>query len=73
MIKTTTYKIDGMACAHCRATVEKALTALPGAQEVSVDLSNGTATVTGAVDEAAVEKAVNLAGFTFSGAQPSNI
>lgn len=73
MIKTTTYKIDGMACAHCRATVEKALTALPGAQEVSVDLSNGTATVTGAVDEAAVEKAVNLAGFTFSGVQPSNI
>ncbi len=72
MIKTTTYKIDGMACAHCRATVEKALGALPGAQEVNVDLSSGTATVTGAVDNAAVEKAVLLAGFTFAGVQPGN-
>ncbi len=67
MIPTNTYKIDGMACAHCRMTVEKALSALPGALEVSVDLSKGTATVVGAVDEAAVEKAVLLAGFTFGG------
>ncbi len=71
MIQTTTYKIDGMACAHCRATVEKALSALPGAEEVTVDLSAGTATVAGPVDPAAVEKAVLLAGFTYSGAVAS--
>lgn len=69
MIPTNTYKIDGMACNHCRMTVEKALSALPGAQEVSVDLSKGTATVTGPVDPAAVEKAVLLAGFSYAGVQ----
>ena len=70
MIPTNTYKIDGMACAHCRMTVEKALSALPGAQEVRVDLSKGTATVTGSVGKAAVEKAVLLAGFSFGGVLP---
>ncbi len=67
MIKTTTYKIDGMSCAHCRATVEKALSALPGVIEAKVNLANGTAIVAGQVDAAAVEKAVLLAGFTYSG------
>ncbi|MDE7141917.1 MAG: permease, partial [Muribaculaceae bacterium] len=71
MIPTNTYKIEGMACNHCRMTVEKALTALPGATDVNVDLSKGTATVTGAVDPAAVEKAVLLAGFSFGGALPA--
>lgn len=70
MIPTNTYKIDGMACAHCRMTVEKALSALPGSQEVRVDLSKGTATVTGSVEKAAVEKAVLLAGFSFGGVLP---
>lgn len=71
MIPTNIYKIEGMACNHCRMTVEKALTALPGATDVNVDLSKGTATVTGAVDPAAVEKAVLLAGFSFGGALPA--
>lgn len=65
MIKT--YKIDGMACGHCKATVEKAVGALKGCESAVVDLSSGTVKVVGSVDPAAVSKAVALAGFTFSG------
>lgn len=61
--ESRTYQIKGMACAHCRATVEKALSALEGAKTVEVDLSKGTATVTGDVAPEAVENAVRLAGF----------
>lgn len=64
---TKTYKIKGMACQHCKATVEKALSGLEGAEKVEVDLSEGTATVYGLVAPDAVENAVSLAGFEFAG------
>ena len=44
---TQTFKIEGMACAHCKATVEKALGALDGVTSVAVNLSDGTAVVEG--------------------------
>ena len=59
----TTFKITGMACPHCKATVEKALGKLDGAQSVSVDLANGTAVVEGNIDPAKAVEAVELAGF----------
>ena len=46
---TQTFKIEGMACAHCKATVEKALGALDGVTSVAVNLSDGTAVVEGDV------------------------
>ncbi len=61
---TQTFKIEGMACAHCKATVEKALGALDGVTSVAVNLSDGTAVVEGDVPEAAVCKAIELAGFS---------
>lgn len=61
---TQTFKIEGMACAHCKATVEKALGALDGVTSVAVNLSEGTAVVEGDVPEAAVCKAIELAGFS---------
>lgn len=63
MTQVNTYRIGGMACAHCQATVTKALSALEGAEQVDVDLTRGTATVQGAVAPEEVEKAVTLAGF----------
>lgn len=58
------YRISGMACPHCQATVTKALSALEGAEDVTVDLSTGIATVRGNVDPSAVTAAVYAAGFT---------
>ncbi len=56
--------IEGMQCAHCSGAVEKALRAVPGVKNVSVDLVGKTASVEaeGVSDEALV-KAVTEAGY----------
>lgn len=61
---TQTFKIEGMACAHCKATVEKAVAAVDGVTSVTVSLSDGTAVAEGTADPAAVSNAIELAGFT---------
>lgn len=38
--------INGMMCAHCKATVEKALAAVDGVSACTVDLDAKTATIT---------------------------
>ncbi len=60
---TKEYIIEGMACNHCRSTVEKALAALPGVNNVTVDLSSGKAVIEGNVDDHLVIDAVTTAGF----------
>lgn len=57
------YKVKGMNCAHCQASVEKAIKRVEGVETVVVNLSNGTATVTGNADPAKIIEAVTLAGF----------
>lgn len=58
-----TYKIDGMACPHCSANVEKTIRAIDGVEEVTVNLSAGTAEVTGTAAPAEIAEAVRLAGY----------
>ncbi len=57
------YKIKGMACAHCKATVEKNLAKLPGVTSVSVDLSQGVAYVEGEHDEKSAIEMISSLGF----------
>ncbi len=52
-----------MSCPHCKATVEKNLGRLEGVETVTVDLSAGTATVTGDHDSAAARKLIEQIGF----------
>jgi Cu2+-exporting ATPase len=63
---TKTMKIEGMMCAHCEARVKKALEAVAGVAAAEVSHEAGTAVLTlqGAVDEAALKKAVEDAGYT---------
>ena len=63
-----TYKVDGMTCGGCAASVQKAIVAaVPGAV-VSIDLPTARVTVeAGAVEDTAVRKAVEDAGFDFAG------
>jgi len=62
-----TYKVIGMTCGGCAKSVANAIVdAAPGA-EVAVNLDEKTVNVNGA-DEAAVKRAVEDAGFEFSGA-----
>lgn len=61
------YKVNGMACAHCKATVEKAVGAVAGVSSVAVDLPTGRVAVDGAYEPKAVAEAVTNAGFDFLG------
>ena len=41
-----TFKIDGMTCNNCKASVEKYLNDLPHISHVSIDLEKGEAEIT---------------------------
>lgn len=60
---TQTFKISGMNCAHCRASVEKAISGVKGVETVDVSLSEGQAHVSGNYADDEVRAAVRLAGF----------
>lgn len=60
---TKEFKIGGMNCAHCRASVEKAIAAVENVESVDVNLSTGIAMVTGDASTVSIEDAVKRAGF----------
>ena len=64
-----TIQIEGMMCAHCEATVKKALEALPEVTEAAVSHTAGTAVVTlsAPVDEAKLRAAVEAKNYTVTG------
>ena len=62
---TKEYKINGMACQHCKNNVEKQLAKVPGVETVDVNLDKAVATVTGNADSNAVIEAIQLAGYEF--------
>jgi len=57
------YKITGMMCQHCRASVEKGLAALNGVDNVTVDLATGMARIEGDVTDQQVDEAVTALGY----------
>lgn len=61
------FKVTGMNCAACAARVEKAVSAVAGAEEVSVNLLTGDLLVSGASREAVIE-AIKRAGYGVKGA-----
>ncbi len=58
-------KVDGMHCNHCKMRVEKALKGLIGVTSAVVNLEAKTAEIesTAEIDDAAIEAAVDDAGF----------
>ena len=65
MSQTSSYTVSGMTCGHCVASVTEEIEAIPGVQEVAVDLASGAVTVTSAepLAEDAVRSAVAEAGY----------
>lgn len=61
-----TFKVTGMNCPHCQASVQRAIASLPGVESVEVDLHGASATVVGSVEPDEVVKAVSAAGFSCS-------
>ncbi|MFR9776547.1 heavy-metal-associated domain-containing protein [Micromonospora sp. MS34] len=64
-----TYAVTGMTCEHCVRAVTGELSALPGVEEVRVDLTAGTATVTSRepLPVESVRAAVDEAGYELTG------
>ncbi|ADL49100.1 heavy-metal-associated domain-containing protein [Micromonospora aurantiaca] len=64
-----TYTVTGMTCGHCVKAVTEELSALPGVDEVRIDLTSGTATVTSAapLPVESVRAAVDEAGYELVG------
>ena len=60
------YKVSGMSCNHCKASVEKAIAGVEGVTSVEVDLARGLAHVHGSHDSAALIAAVSDIGFKAS-------
>ncbi|MFO7568960.1 MAG: cation transporter [Smithellaceae bacterium] len=58
-------KVKGMSCQHCVMAVTKALGAVDGIENVSVDLASGTATFDDvkSVDDAVIAAAIKKAGY----------
>ena len=59
----TVLKIEGMACGHCTARVEKALYEVAGVKSVVMSLEDGTATVEYECDREDLVAAVNAVGY----------
>ncbi len=61
--------VEGMHCEHCKASVEKALSAVAGVSSTKVDLGKKTATVSlsGDVSDAVLNEAVAATGFQVTG------
>lgn len=65
MSQTSTYTVTGMTCGHCVASVTEEVQEIPGVENVTVDLPTGGLTITsaGPLDDAAVQAAVEEAGY----------
>jgi copper chaperone CopZ len=70
MSVTTTYTVTGMTCGHCVQAVTGELSALPGVDDVQVDLGTGAVTVTSEapLSADAVRAAVDEAGYELASA-----
>ncbi len=64
-IGSTTFRVNGMTCAHCQRAVTEEIAAVAGVETVTVDLSTGTVSVTASrpVDRADIAAAVDEAGY----------
>ena len=68
-MSTTSYTVVGMTCGHCVNSVSEEVSQVPGVTDVDVDLASGGLTVTSdtEVDDAAIQAAVEEAGYQVDG------
>ncbi len=67
-MSTQTFTVTGMTCGHCVASVQEEVAEVAGVEQVDVVLETGSLTVTSAepVDAAAVQAAVEEAGYALA-------
>ena len=68
---TKTYRVVGMNCSHCKACVEKATMLLDGVVSAEADVASKELRVVwhdeDDIDETALKKSIEDAGFEFGG------
>lgn len=62
---TTAYRVTGMTCGHCEASVRREVGKIDGVDAVEVSAADGTLVITAsaALDDASVFAAVDEAGY----------
>ena len=64
MVKTLTYYVPGMHCAHCKAALEEGIGMVVGVEDVDVDMDMKVVRVHGReLDDAALRAAIDEAGY----------
>ena len=68
-MSSASYTVVGMTCGHCVNAVTEEVSQVPGVTAVDVDLASGGLTVTSEtpLDAAAVQSAVEEAGYEVAG------
>jgi copper chaperone len=61
------YRVDGMTCGGCARSVTTVVKAVAPTLQVEVDHEKGTVTTHGPHDPAAIQAAIEGAGFTWAG------
>jgi copper ion binding protein len=63
-MRTLTYSVPGVSCAHCRQAIEGEVSQVDGVESVEVNLEAKTVTVSGEpLDETAIVGAIDDAGY----------
>jgi len=65
-VEQHTYSVSGMSCEHCVAAVSAEVGELPGVEVVEVRLASGALVVHGEIDDEAVRRAVEAAGYSLA-------
>lgn len=60
---SSTYRVAGMTCDHCRAAVEDHVGTVAGVTAVAVDVATGTVLVEGDPEDRLVRDAIVRAGY----------
>jgi copper chaperone CopZ len=64
MTDTITYSVPGMSCGHCRAAITAEVSAVPGVQQVDVDLDTKLVAISGSgLESTALVAAIDEAGY----------
>jgi copper chaperone len=64
MTDTITYSVPGISCGHCRAAITAEVGAVPGVEQVDVDLDTRLVAIVGDdLDDDALVAAIDEAGY----------
>jgi copper chaperone len=67
-VATAVYTVPGMSCSHCVAAATEEVSAVPGVDDVAVDLETKRVEVHGEhLDDAAIRAAIDEAGYDIAG------